>query len=69
MVHLPVVKKTYGLGKTTMQVLLDLGPPRTRIPRSSAGPYRSPTHPLTHVGALLDAAALPGAPCFCSGDG
>jgi hypothetical protein len=65
MMNLPAVNKTYGLGKTTMQVLLGLGPPRTRIPRSSAGPYRSPTHP----GAMLGAAALPGAPCFCSGDG
>jgi ABC-2 type transport system ATP-binding protein len=48
-----------GAGKsTTMRVILGLDAPSAGTALIGGRPYRSLRHPLSHVGALLDAAAL-----------
>jgi ABC-2 type transport system ATP-binding protein len=48
-----------GAGKsTTMRVILGLDAPDAGTALIDGRPYRSLPHPLTHVGALLDASAL-----------
>src|SRR5262250_3507645 len=48
-----------GAGKsTTMRVILGLDAPDAGSALVGGRPYRSLRHPLSHVGALLDAAAL-----------
>ena len=48
-----------GAGKsTTMRVILGLDAPDAGTALIGGQPYRSLRRPLTHVGALLDAAAL-----------
>src|SRR5262249_59688516 len=48
-----------GAGKsTTMRVILGLDAPDAGSALVGGLPYRSLRHPLSHVGALLDAAAL-----------
>ena len=48
-----------GAGKsTTMRIILGLDAPDAGTALVNGRPYRSLRHPLSHVGALLDAAAL-----------
>src|SRR6201989_3300233 len=48
-----------GAGKsTTMRVIVGLDPPDDGTATVNGQPYRSLRHPMHHLGALLDAAAL-----------
>ncbi|MGH3278526.1 MAG: ATP-binding cassette domain-containing protein [Trebonia sp.] len=48
-----------GTGKsTTMRVILGLDAPDEGTATVSSKPYRRLSHPLSHLGALLDAAAV-----------